>query len=205
MIMIAVYVNEQGEAATLGEKGFVRVYDRLEQGFRIVCEISFDLEQGLSIAGIRRYLQERIQLLKECKVFVANQVLGQLYYVLEAHGFESFEAEGKPEEFLDSIYETMQREPRKTEGMKAEPQDYFELTEEEGVYLVNLKTVLNLDCSLTSKKLLLPFLRKKDYKKLKIVCDHIPKWFATELAPLNLVASVTNLNEKECLVIIDKE
>lgn len=200
--MIAVYVNEQGIAALPGEKGFVRVYDKKEKEWLLIHEYPFELDQKLSIAEIRRYLLCLIQNLKGCSVFVANQVIGQLYYVLEANKFESFEAEGQPIDFLDSIHEEIKKEPRKQGNQRSSPEMYINSTEEVGVFFVNLKSALNMDCSLTSKKLLLPFLRKKEFTSLEIHCDHVPRWFHTELAPMKLHPTIIKTNENEYRIFI---
>ncbi len=202
--MIAVYVNESGVTARPGEKGFVRIYEQLKSKWSISMEVPFEPEANSTIAGIRHNLQEMVQKLEGCKVFVANQVAGQLYYVLEAHGFESFEAEGEPEEFLDSIHETVKQD-KSVEEPSSAPKSYFIKQEEEGAYFVDLKSALNMDCSLTSKKLLMPFLKKGEFKRLEVLCDHLPRWFESELAPMKLKMTVVKANEKESRVFIFKE
>jgi len=200
--MIAVYVNEQGVTALLGEKGVVRIYDKVGHDWQVIREYPFEMEQNQSLSGIRRYLQEMVQKLEGCKVFVAKAVAGQLYYLLEAHGFESFEAEGVPETFLNSVHEAVQQEKKSNAEKKPSPEEYFNTTEEVGVYVVNLKKVLNLDCSLTSKKLLLPFFRKKEFNRVEVFCDHVPRWFETDLPPLQLHSTIVKLNDNEYSVHI---
>ncbi len=200
--MIAVYVNEEGVTALPGEKGNVRIYDKKENDWLVVREDPFELGENKSISGIRRYMQEMVQRIEGCKVFVGKAIAGQLYYVLEANGFESFEADGHPETFLDSILKDMTMEPRKTAEKKLSPDMYINPTEEVGVYFLNLKTALNLDCSLTSKKLLMPFLKKREFRSLEILCDHVPRWFDTDLIPMNLHATVIRLNDYEYRVFI---
>jgi len=200
--MIAVYVNEQGVTALMDEKGAVRIYDKGDQDWHVIKEYAFEMEQNQSISGIRRYLQEMVQKLEGCKVFVAKAVAGQLYYVLEAHGFESFEAEGVPETFLDSVDDAVKQELKSSVEKKPSTEQYFNTTEEVGVFVVNLKKVLNLDCSLTSKKLLLPFFRKKEFNRVEILCDHVPRWFETDLSPLQLHSTTVKLNDNEYSVHI---
>jgi Fe-only nitrogenase accessory protein AnfO len=201
--MIAVYVNEEGTSASLDEKGSVRVYEKDGGAWNVIREIPFDMDTVKGIAVIRRTMIEMVQQLKGCNVFAAKEVIGQLYYVLEANGFESFEAEGIPEEFLSSIQETIDQTAfDKVDTDKPEQVSYFEKTEKDGYYFLNLKKALNLECSLSSKKLLLPFLRQKNFKGLEIFCDHIPRWMETELKALGLVAEIHQLKENEYKVSI---
>lgn len=201
--MIAVYVNEEGNTASISEEGIIRIYQKSEEGWNSVSEATFCLGVVKGISEARRIMIEMVQKLEGCNVFVAKEVVGQLYYVLEANGFESFEAEGKPELFLEAIWEEVQS--TKSENVKAsetETVSYFEKTDKEGFYFLNLKKALNLDCSISSKKLLLPFLRKKDFSGLDVICDHLPRWFETELSTMGLKSEVIKLKENEYKVSI---
>lgn len=204
--MIAVYINEEGVMASIHEKGLIRIY-QLEQGvWKVLREIPFILDRTKGITEVRRKLIELIQGLKECRAFAAKEVAGQLYYVLEANGLEAFEAEGRPEEFLDSIQEAMENpESKKLEDPIAEPVSYIESTGKEGFYFLNLKKALNLDCGTSSKKLLLPFLRKREFQGLDMICDHLPRWLQTELEALKLKSEIIQLMENEYRVIIVNE
>jgi len=59
---------------------------------------------------------------------------------------------------------------------------------EEGHYVVHLAEILQDNPALNSWQVLVPTLEKKAFKKLEIICDHIPKWFNNELRNLKLTA-----------------
>jgi len=91
------------------------------------------------------------------------------------------EVEGKPEQFLNSILATEIKESENSVQKTAQPSIYYpEKTDVEGSYFLNLEAALNSDPNLTSKKILLPFLKSKDFKSLEVICDHIPRWFNEE-------------------------
>lgn len=58
----------------------------------------------------------------------------------------------------------------------------------EGRYSINLARILAENPALNSRQVLLPALEKKHFKKLEIICDHIPRWFNNELSNLKLIA-----------------
>jgi len=202
--MVAVFVNEQGLTASPDEKGCVRVYQKKEDKWEVIQEIAFTSDGIKGIAEARRVMIEMVKKLVGCKVFVASKVNGQLYYVLEANGFESFEAEGKPEQYLDGIWEEILVDETSTEQAveKSGPATYFEKLDKEGYYFLNLKKVLNLDCSISSKKLLIPYLQKKEFIYLEVICDHVPRWFESELKAMELKSETIHLKENEYKVII---
>lgn len=205
--MIAVYMNSDGLTASLTDKGLVRVYGKEGEEWRVEKDLPFDLEHKSRSAEVRTIIMEMINQLGECKVFTAKEVSGQLYYVLEAKGYEAFEAEGKPEEYLDSIWKEIQamkkEESENTETSEktgqftvrkdAKPSTNPEVIDQEGVYWINLIPALNTDCTLTSKKILIPFLRKMEFDCLNVICDHIPKWFDNEMSSMGLIFRAVQL------------
>jgi Iron only nitrogenase protein AnfO (AnfO_nitrog). len=140
--MIAVYMNDHGNVASQGEKGLICLYEKSAATWQRVIEIPFDTGEANSIAGMRRTILDMVQKLEGCKAFVANEVAGQLYYILEANGFECFEAEGKPEEFLNSIEDALKLEQNKKIQKQPEPEEYILPTKLPGEYFVDMKMAL---------------------------------------------------------------
>jgi len=95
--LIAVYVNEEGNTASLNERGCVRIYYKDKSDWSVKSNIPLNLDNLLGITEVRASMKCMVKLLGECRIFVAKEVVGQLYYVLEASGFDTFEAEGRPE------------------------------------------------------------------------------------------------------------
>jgi Fe-only nitrogenase accessory protein AnfO len=57
-----------------------------------------------------------------------------------------------------------------------------------GHYLVNLSDILRDNPALNSREVLIPALEGRSFRKLEIICDHIPRWFSNELRNLKLKA-----------------
>ncbi len=201
--MIAVYINEAGNTASIKEQGFVRVYHIEDKEWKVALEFPFHVNMNSRISEVRQTMIEMVQKISTCKVFVAKEVVGQLYYILETNSFESFEAEGRPEQFLDSVWHTIEQDSiDKTEVMSNSQTSDIKATDREGVYMINLKKVLNSDCSLTSKKLLFSFLQQKEFLSLEVICDHIPKWFDIEFPRMGLSYIKDTYHESEIRVYV---
>lgn len=59
----------------------------------------------------------------------------------------------------------------------------------EGRYSINLAGILQDNPALNSRQVLIPALEERSFKKLEIICHHIPRWFYNELRNLKLAAS----------------
>lgn len=59
---------------------------------------------------------------------------------------------------------------------------------QEGRYLINLAEIMRDNPALNSRQVLIPALEDRSFKKLEIICDHIPRWFYNELRNLKLAA-----------------
>jgi len=58
----------------------------------------------------------------------------------------------------------------------------------EGRYSINLAEILEENPALNSRQILMPPLEERSFKKLEIICHHIPRWFYNELRNLKLTA-----------------
>jgi Fe-only nitrogenase accessory protein AnfO len=190
MISFAVFLNREMSTSSSLEEGIVRVftYDLKNDLWHIVRDIEFSLVNCSSIFEFREKISGMIARIGDCKVFIAKEVKGQLYSVLEAYRFSIYEVDGKPEQFLSSILalETNNKE------IATESPTYLHSpvkTSVEGNYYLNLKEMLDKNPELSSKKVLLPFLTEKNFKELEVICDHIPKWLNEELKKQGMTAS----------------
>jgi Fe-only nitrogenase accessory protein AnfO len=205
MKAIAIFLNSEGLTSSPSEEGTIRVYSQNlnTNSWEVTKEFGFSLVKSTSIAELRRAILNMIQRIGDCRIFAAKEVAGQLYSVLEANRFSIYEVEGKPEQFLDSILSSEKEENESAIEKNAQPVIcYPEKTNVEGSYFINLKAALNSDPNLTSKKILLSFLKSKDFKVLEIICDHIPKWFDEEFENQGLQSTVSKLDGNEIKVII---
>jgi Fe-only nitrogenase accessory protein AnfO len=207
MKSIAIFLNSEGLTSSLEEAGLIRVYTQnfKNDAWEVTKEFAFSLLTSASILELRNTISDMIQSIGDCRIFVAREVAGQLYSVLEANLFSIYKVRGKPEQFLDSI-SALEDEANNRSLEKSQPSwCYPEKIDDQGTYYLNLQAALNADPDLTSKKILLPFLTKKDFKVLEVVCDHLPKWFDDEFKKHGLLSTSSKFQENEYKVIISTQ
>lgn len=207
MSSISIFLNSEGVTASLQEEGSISVYTQnfSNNSWEVNKKLAFSLVNSSSILELRNRITNMIQNIGDCRIFVAREVVGQLYSVLEANRFNIYEVEGKPEQFLDSIL-TLEDEAKKglTEKATHAAAGYPEETPVKGTYFLNLKEALNADPNLTSKKVLLPFITNKDFEVLEVICDHVPRWFEDEFKRQGLQSTFSKHQGNEYKVVISK-
>jgi Fe-only nitrogenase accessory protein AnfO len=208
---IAVCVNAEDITASLEDVHLVKVYERKEEQWVSLEEFPCSLELTNGIAAAKGAIANLLMQLRDCNVFVATKISGQLYYLLEANNFNSYEADGHPLLFLDSIYENEFKEINLKASKNASTSNktdhaitslFVEEIDHPSYYNINLKSALLQYPELSSKKLLKPFLNKKEFKELNILCDHCPKWFETELHSMGLQYGMQQLTNNTCQIRI---
>lgn len=199
---IAVWVNEQQVTAGINEPGMLVVYAKENTVWSPVRQmpVSFDYKQGL--AGLRRKMAELIVFLEQCKIFIALAVQGVPYFELEKAQINVWEIEGKPETFLDEVWER-ERELAAQKIMVVKPSVESFIEEPFcGHYFVNLIKVQQNNAGVTSKQVLLPLLRKGKFETIGIQCKHIPPWLEAELMGKKLDYAVEPINANEVKINI---
>lgn len=207
MKKIAIIVNSEGYTSSIMEMSAVRIYEKADNSWVMIEELPYTIDTAAGLANVRRSISELLLMLSDCKALAATEVSGQLYYILEANGFNAYEAAGEPLLYLDSILESELTEPvySTEEGKKEEDASSCLIprsTDQCGIYFIDLKKALALNPLLSSKKILKPFLQEKKFEALIILCDHIPRWFDMDLIALGLTSIVTKITDNEYKVTI---
>lgn len=175
---IAVYIGFTGQTVSFTEPGNIVIYVKHKGVWRTESQMAFALEQYQGLAQIRKQINDVIDFLGDCKIFVAKIINGAPYYQLERAGCSVWEYTGRPAEFLDFILE-------KEEEVELENDNIPVIPEPEhlgnGIYRINIKPIQELDMGVSTKQVLLPFLQRGGYYQLEIICNHIPPWLEAEL------------------------
>lgn len=201
---IAVHLGENGETTSLNEKGTIVLFQKNRGKWSVLREKDFHLDQGLGLKDLRRKMEEVINFLTDCRIFVGLSIVGVPYFSLEKAGFSVWEFEGKPGEFLDYILE---QEEAQAERENHKPSNVvpFPVETSDGCYKLSLKEIQENNLGITSKQVLLPFLRKGKFYSLEVICSHLPPWLEAELISGNLTSSVEKISPNELRVTIAKK
>ncbi|AEI37860.1 MAG: Fe-only nitrogenase accessory protein AnfO [Zymomonas mobilis subsp. pomaceae] len=211
---IAVYINDQGEVATFREKGSVRLYESCDGKWRAEKEIPFSLVDVTTLGGIRQALLNLIKELEDCTTFLSGDINGIAYVFLrDEMGFSIWKSEGSLEEQINIVAQKEQ-EARTIAKLKGDcskgccptggkkhgdaeksecPPDmtpFLVKMNDEGDYTLSLIEVMKLNPSLNSREILIPIMEDFPFRKLEILCDHLPKWFTKKSDDLHLTAEI---------------
>lgn len=197
---IAIFLNENGSTSTLYEGGYVRVFIKVDEKWIVVRDIKFNFDNTSGMEKLRESLLSLAASLEGCKIFIAKEIVGLPYTVLDKCGFKIWEFDGRPEDILDYVLEN-----DVDEAISDFTDDNPIKSDKEGFYHVNLITLQESNWGLTSKQLLLPFLHEKNFITLEIFCSHIPPWFEGEFEKLGLKMDNLKLSANEYKVTVSKQ
>lgn len=189
-IEVAVFAGGTGETVSIYEPGNLTVYTKKNGTWTVLREAVFVLARDTGLNALRRQMEDMLAFLDGCAVFTARSIVGIPYYELEKAGCSVWEFAGKPQEFLDYILsqeEEAQREQPACASAVPVPVDAGE-----GRYQISLKNVQASANGVTSKQVLLPFLRKGEFYSLEVMCNHVPPWLEAEF----LGGSLSGLTER---------
>jgi Fe-only nitrogenase accessory protein AnfO len=190
---IATYVNEYGEVVSFYRQGCVRLYENKMGIWSKIKELPLDLTPELSLPEVRIKLKSIVGQLDNCKVFLAGEVKGVPYAILEGMGFNIWKSEGSVSEQLDYVSGKENEAIEAAKKPKPEPMPVGDLRD--GLYRINLTEVLSKDPNLSSKQILIPFMENTTFQKLEIFCDHPPRWLSTEFERLKMSAEAEALDK----------
>lgn len=197
---IAVFHGSDGLTLPLGEPGTVTVYRRREGRWDIARQTAWELDAGRGMKELRRQMAGLLEFLGSCKVFVARSVTGLPYYEMEKAGISIWEVSGQPREFLTDI--ALRDEEAREESAAPAMMVVTPTQLSPGHFFLSIKEIQEKECGVTSKQVLVPLLRKKDFSILEIRCNHAPPWLEAEIAACGLVSRVEKLGGNEYKVVV---
>jgi Fe-only nitrogenase accessory protein AnfO len=185
---IAVHLSDLEETISLNECGTIKVYAKKNTQWVIEKKLDFSISEAVGIKGIRDKYVQLAEVLDDCKILVASNITGISYNVLDSMGFNLWEIEGKPDEFLEHVLESeIKNEINETKEYENGDKEIGPVeADKEGHYFIDLKRFTENNSRISTKQALLPFLRSRTFYELEIICSHMPPWFDREFAALGL-------------------
>lgn len=201
---IAAFINQKGECLPIYAKGKIRIYSDESGKWLQTVDLLFELDNQQTIDVVRDSLIKLLKRLEKegCHDLIARDVRGFPLSIMDGMGFEMWRLDGAPDAYLDLIREERGRQCKTLEDLvPISEEEVISLLplpvdgkEQEGRYHINL--IRSLAASgMTSKQLLLPFIREKRCQTLEVICDHLPKWFDKELASYQMGYQVTRAED----------
>ncbi len=176
---IAVYVDSFGNSADIFGKGHIEVFEKHAGCWHKFQQQEFDVNEEMNLDEIRSSAFNLSEKLADCRVLVLKSIPGVLQAFFEGCGFKLWKMTGAPDTHFDFIEDYHFKK-------EASGKECYELFTEEkkGIFTVDMNKLLTNNKALTSRSLLIPFIKNNQFLKLSVVCNHIPKWFTKELPAL---------------------
>jgi len=184
---IGVFIDSKGKTIALNQSGTTQVYIKEKGKWRVTKEITCKIDELMSLSTIRDNINSMAKSLGNCRVIVASEVKGISYTILDGLGFNIWELDGAPEDFLDDVANSEEKEKLDKSMIDEVPTP---IKNSDDNYFIDLKIQMKNNSKFSSKQMLLPFLHNTKFNKLEILCGHVPPWFEDEFKKLNLSLAV---------------
>ncbi len=181
---VAAFVDASGNVVDFYEEGQICLFAKTSDHWEKTKAIPMSLKREMGIAGVRANLTDTVSQLEDCEVFLVRELRGILRVYLEELGYRVWKSEGSLTDQLENV--SLREREMLTEPADSLPTPLPVGNVGEDNYRIDLIELLQSGMRHVSKDVLMPFFETVSFRRLEIVCDHVPKWFAMEFAGLGL-------------------
>ena len=202
---IAVVESSNQKTSSIFEPGFVATYEEDGGEWKVMNRFENKVCNAKGIAAVRMAVADTIKQLDDVKIVVASEIPGIAFGIFQAAGFEIFLVENSALDVLDSVKKEMLEviEKQQEKPCKFDIMQFLEPGMNKGDFCLNMEEILSKNPQLTSKKILIPYLKNGEFNRLDVICSHIPKWFDIDLGVLGLeYETVNELPNKKTVRIV---
>lgn len=178
---IAVISTENQQLCPLTEMTTIVVYKKSQGIWQERKVFPFSLRQGKNMDELRNDIRNLITKLPDCRIIAGKSIQGLAYQVFNRMGFHIFEISRLSGDILDGISldaDSATKAPEKSELPKVSAQKTARQIGE-GIFYLDLIELQTSYPEISSKKALQPILAAPDFKKIDVLCSHIPLWLET--------------------------
>ncbi|MCM1566874.1 MAG: hypothetical protein FNP40_10430 [Dehalobacter sp. 4CP] len=167
----------------------------------------FTLSGITSMEELRDKIADLTAFMADSKILAAEKMEGIVLNILKQKKIKIWEVKGRPPEFLDKILQNEEEELIQEKGLllktAAENEDKRFIREiSSGHYVVSLEEIQENHLQVTTKQVLLPFLRQKKFRVLEVICNHIPQWLEPELIACRCSLQICRQDEGRVELIV---
>ena len=201
-LQIGMLVGKDGMTASLEGECRLSIVQKNIGQWREVRSITIAINNAQGVKGLRQSIRAMIDFLGDCRIFVGRAVTGILYYELEKAKCSVWEMSGQPADFIDEVLRQEEENQRQSREEQIEPV-LPELTSlGNGRYQISVKEIQANGTGITSKQVLMPVLRRREFSELEIDCTHVPPWIECELTSGSLQGKIEKRGPNETVVTI---
>ncbi len=191
---IAVVEDNNQKTSSIFEPSFIAVYEGAGGKWNLLNRFENKVCDAKGISAVRTAVEDTVKQLGDVRVVVASDIPGIAFGVFQASNFSIFLVEDCVLDTLDSIKKEMHEiaEKRQETPSKFDIMQFLQPGMNTGDFSLDMEEIMLKNPDLSSKKILIPYLKEKGFNNLDIVFSHIPKWFDTELAVLGFKYEVVS-------------
>ncbi len=205
ILKISVVESNNQKTSSIFEPGFIVTYEEDGEEWKVLNKFENKVCNAKSIAEVRMAVQNTIKQLGNVKIVVASEIPGIAFGIFEVSGFEIFLVKKNGFDALDSVKKEMLEmiAEQQDKSSKFDIMQFLEPGMNKGDFCINMEKILSKNPQLTSKKILLPYLKNGEFNRLDVICSHIPKWFTKDLSVLGFEYETVNSlpNEKTVKIV----
>jgi Fe-only nitrogenase accessory protein AnfO len=193
-LKIAVVETNNQKTSSIFEPGFVAIYGEDGGKWKVLNRFENKICIAKGISAVRMAVEDTIKQLDNVKIVVASEIPGITFGTFQAAGFEIFLVENSALDILDLVKKEMLEviEERKEKPNEFDIKQFLEPGVNKGDFSLNIEEILLKNPELTSKNILIPYLKNSEFNRLHVICSHIPKWFNTDLGVLGFEYDILN-------------
>jgi len=205
ILKIAVVESNNQKTNSIFEPGFVATYEEDSGKWKVLNRFENKVCNAQDIAAVRMAVVDTIKQLDDVKIVVASEIPGIASGIFEAAGFEIVLVENSTLDVLDSVKKEMLEviEKRQEKTLKFDIMQFLEPGMNKGYFYLNMEEILSKNPQLTSKRILIPYLKNGEFDRLDVICSHVPKWFNKDLGALGFEYKTVNVlpNKKTVRIV----
>ncbi|MBP1617931.1 MAG: Nitrogenase iron-iron accessory protein AnfO [Bacteroidetes bacterium] len=189
---IAVFLDDKEQIIPFYSSGIIEIYSDEESEWECVNQIPLDLTVQKDLVDVQVKVQLLASEFEDCNLLVVENIKGLPLVLLQEAGIGIWKASGK---FSPEMFHFVKEKLEK--AIKAQEKKVVRPTlvgnEQEAEYEIDMIPLLSGDRSLNSIDILVPFIQETNFKKLQIVCSHLPKWFNKALEEFALTSKLEEM------------
>jgi len=201
-LQIGMLVGKDGMTASLEGECRLSIVQKNIGQWREVRSITIAIDTAQGLKGLRHSVRAIIDFLGDCRIFVGRSVTGILYYELEKAKCSVWEMSGQSVDFIDEVLLQEEENQRQSSVEQIEPVLPELSALGNGRYRISVKEIQQNGTGVTTKQILIPVLRRREFSELEIDCTHVPPWIECDLSSGSLQGKIEKLGPNETVVTI---
>jgi len=178
MCVMSVLIDKTGNICDLFQAESVELYVRQET-WKLSQKDALESIQKQGRQEVTTLANELVAILSQadCNCLIGTKIIGIAYQILDRNGILLCETDEKSVLVMEEIYRDFYITKTKEEIKQVPP--YPVKISEEGFYYFDFDLAMKCHSTLSSKKMLIPFLKESFFTCLTIRCSHVMPWLDT--------------------------